>query len=86
MRCDLHVSVSVTGLADPSALTQAVAAYQGCHFIGMPECEVSRRPHPLQVCSLLVSCPMVRVSQCPAISVTSETESEVPSFGTAIIV
>ncbi|XP_060630720.2 ATPase WRNIP1 [Anolis sagrei] len=28
------------GLADPSALTQAVAAYQGCHFIGMPECEV----------------------------------------------
>ncbi|XP_058288660.1 ATPase WRNIP1 isoform X3 [Hylobates moloch] len=27
------------GLADPSALTQAVAAYQGCHFIGMPECE-----------------------------------------------
>ena len=30
----------VAGLADPSALTQAVAAYQGCHFIGMPECEV----------------------------------------------
>uniref|UniRef100_F7DJS2 ATPase WRNIP1 n=1 Tax=Monodelphis domestica TaxID=13616 RepID=F7DJS2_MONDO len=28
------------GLADPSALTHAVAAYQGCHFIGMPECEV----------------------------------------------
>uniref|UniRef100_A0A8C3JJN2 ATPase WRNIP1 n=1 Tax=Calidris pygmaea TaxID=425635 RepID=A0A8C3JJN2_9CHAR len=28
------------GLADPLALTQAVAAYQGCHFIGMPECEV----------------------------------------------
>nr|KAF6384167.1 WRN helicase interacting protein 1 [Pipistrellus kuhlii] len=28
------------GLADPSALPQAVAAYQGCHFIGMPECEV----------------------------------------------
>lgn len=28
------------GLADPSALAQAVAAYQGCHFIGMPECEV----------------------------------------------
>uniref|UniRef100_A0A8D0HPM7 ATPase WRNIP1 n=1 Tax=Sphenodon punctatus TaxID=8508 RepID=A0A8D0HPM7_SPHPU len=25
------------GLADPLALTQAVAAYQGCHFIGMPE-------------------------------------------------
>ncbi|XP_060705821.1 ATPase WRNIP1 [Hemiscyllium ocellatum] len=28
------------GLADPLALTQAVSAYQGCHFIGMPECEV----------------------------------------------
>ncbi|CAM9479355.1 unnamed protein product [Lampetra fluviatilis] len=28
------------GLADPVALPQAVAAYQSCHFIGMPECEV----------------------------------------------
>ncbi|XP_014864468.1 PREDICTED: ATPase WRNIP1 [Poecilia mexicana] len=28
------------GLADPSALTQAVSAFQACHFIGMPECEV----------------------------------------------
>ncbi len=28
------------GLADPNALTQAVAAFQGCHFLGMPECEV----------------------------------------------
>ncbi|XP_069766007.1 ATPase WRNIP1 [Narcine bancroftii] len=28
------------GIADPLALTQAVSAYQGCHFIGMPECEV----------------------------------------------
>uniref|UniRef100_A0A6J0VAY8 ATPase WRNIP1 n=1 Tax=Pogona vitticeps TaxID=103695 RepID=A0A6J0VAY8_9SAUR len=28
------------GLADPLALTQAVSAYQGCHLIGMPECEV----------------------------------------------
>jgi replication-associated recombination protein RarA len=28
------------GLADPAALNQAVAAYQACHFIGMPECEV----------------------------------------------
>ncbi|XP_069469631.1 ATPase WRNIP1 isoform X3 [Ambystoma mexicanum] len=27
------------GLADPSALPQAVAAFQGCHLIGMPECE-----------------------------------------------
>ncbi|XP_071088169.1 ATPase WRNIP1-like [Haliotis cracherodii] len=28
------------GLADPLALNQAVAAYQACHFIGMPECDV----------------------------------------------
>ncbi|MEN9558069.1 MAG: hypothetical protein RL141_438 [Candidatus Parcubacteria bacterium] len=28
------------GLADPQALLQAVAAYQACHFIGMPECNV----------------------------------------------
>lgn len=28
------------GLADPRALEMAVAAYQACHFIGMPECSV----------------------------------------------
>ncbi len=28
------------GLADPRALETAVAAYQACHFIGMPECSV----------------------------------------------
>ncbi|EDO40507.1 predicted protein [Nematostella vectensis] len=28
------------GLADPNALNQTVAAYQACHFIGLPECEV----------------------------------------------
>ncbi|XP_022136641.1 ATPase WRNIP1 [Momordica charantia] len=28
------------GLADPSALNQAVSCYQACHFIGMPECNV----------------------------------------------
>ncbi len=28
------------GLANSLALTQAVAAYQACHFIGMPECNV----------------------------------------------
>jgi putative ATPase len=28
------------GLAEPNALTQAVAAYQACHFLGMPECGV----------------------------------------------
>ena len=29
------------GLADPKALEMAVAAYQACHFIGMPECTVN---------------------------------------------
>ena len=29
------------GMADPRALEIAVAAYQACHFIGMPECSVN---------------------------------------------
>ena len=29
------------GLADPNALTQAVAAYQATHFLGMPECNTA---------------------------------------------
>lgn len=29
------------GLAEPSALSMAVAAYQACHFLGMPECSVN---------------------------------------------
>ncbi len=28
------------GLADPRALEMAVAAYQACHFLGVPECNV----------------------------------------------
>lgn len=28
------------GLADPTALGQAVSCYQACHFLGMPECNV----------------------------------------------
>ncbi|MCC8050646.1 MAG: replication-associated recombination protein A [Clostridiales bacterium] len=28
------------GLADPQALPQAIAAYQACHYLGMPECNV----------------------------------------------
>ena len=28
------------GLADPRALELAVAAYQACHFLGVPECNV----------------------------------------------
>ena len=28
------------GIADSNALTVAVAAYQACHFLGMPECDV----------------------------------------------
>lgn len=29
------------GIADPTALSLAVATYQACHFIGMPECDVN---------------------------------------------
>ncbi|XP_058072284.1 uncharacterized protein LOC131221153 [Magnolia sinica] len=29
------------GLADPAALGHAVACYQACHFLGMPECNVN---------------------------------------------
>ncbi|GAB5357068.1 hypothetical protein AAMO2058_000342300 [Amorphochlora amoebiformis] len=29
------------GMADPTALTLAVSAYQACHFVGMPECELA---------------------------------------------
>lgn len=29
------------GLADPQALEMAVAAYNACHYIGMPECSVN---------------------------------------------
>ncbi len=28
------------GLAEPNALSMAIAAYQACHFLGMPECSV----------------------------------------------
>ena len=28
------------GMADSNALQVAVAAYQACHFLGMPECDV----------------------------------------------
>ncbi len=29
------------GMADPAALSLTVAAYQACHFLGMPECNVN---------------------------------------------
>lgn len=29
------------GMADPNALTQAIAAYQAAHFVGRPECSVN---------------------------------------------
>ena len=35
-----YVFISFIGFGDPTALNQAVAAYQACHFIGMPECDV----------------------------------------------
>ncbi|XP_060084501.1 ATPase WRNIP1-like, partial [Ylistrum balloti] len=36
----IRVASEDIGLADPSALTQAVSAYQACQLIGMPECDV----------------------------------------------
>jgi len=41
------------GLANPAALTQAVAAYQACHFIGMPECGVNLA----QAVAYMAKCP-----------------------------
>lgn len=34
------VLIVFVGLSDPQALNQAVSAYQACHFVGMPECDV----------------------------------------------
>ena len=34
------INIISAGLADTNALPQAVAAFQACQFIGMPECEV----------------------------------------------
>lgn len=39
-RCIRFASEDV-GMADPKALEIAVAGYQACHFIGMPECSVN---------------------------------------------
>ncbi len=36
----IRMAVEDIGLADPRALEQAVTCYQGCHFLGMPECDV----------------------------------------------
>lgn len=36
----IRMAVEDIGLADPQALEQAVAAYQGCHYLGMPECDI----------------------------------------------
>ena len=36
----VRFSAEDVGLADPKAMELAVAAYQACHFIGMPECSV----------------------------------------------
>ncbi|MDE2144990.1 MAG: replication-associated recombination protein A [Patescibacteria group bacterium] len=37
----IRFSSEDVGLADPQALVQAVAAYEACHFNGMPECNVN---------------------------------------------
>lgn len=40
-----RISVNISplphaGLADPNALSQAVAAYNACQYVGLPGCEV----------------------------------------------
>ncbi|KAD5802927.1 hypothetical protein E3N88_14287 [Mikania micrantha] len=37
----IQFSSEDVGLADPTALTQAVSCYQACHFLGMPECSIN---------------------------------------------
>ena len=39
-RRDVRFASEDIGLADSRALETAVAAYQACHFLGMPECTV----------------------------------------------
>lgn len=36
----IRMAVEDIGLADPRALEQAVSCYQGCHFLGFPECDI----------------------------------------------
>ena len=48
------------GLADPRALQIAVAAYQACHFIGMPECTV----HLTQAVVYMALAPQVQRAVC----------------------
>lgn len=36
----IRMAVEDIGIANSHALEQAVACYQGCHFLGMPECDV----------------------------------------------
>lgn len=37
----VRMAVEDIGLADPSALSLAVSAYQAAHFLGMPECDIA---------------------------------------------
>ncbi len=36
----IRMAVEDIGIANSHALEQAIACYQGCHFVGMPECDV----------------------------------------------
>lgn len=61
MQLDWMASVSslvfLSGMADPAALPQAVAAFQACHFIGMPECEVGLPDQSVMLLSLQLKQP-----------------------------
>ena len=51
------------GIADPQALTQVVAAYQACHFIGMPECTLNLTQAVVYMAMAPKSHPIYRASE-----------------------
>jgi len=71
----IRFSSEDVGLADNAALSLAVAAYQACHFIGMPECEVI-----LAQCVAYLSRAPKSVSVYQAYTRVKETIQAEPAF------
>ncbi|MCD6238014.1 MAG: replication-associated recombination protein A [Thermotogae bacterium] len=47
----IRVATEDVGLSDPNALPLAVSAYQSCHFLGMPECDLSLAETVVYLCA-----------------------------------
>ncbi len=47
----IRVATEDVGLADPNALVLAVSAYHSCHFLGMPECDLSLAETTIYLCA-----------------------------------